>query len=158
MLIDTARFSLDVHVSISAPAHISSSRPYQRLISKCLQQTWDVEKWMWPYAAMTAWVVQILFLTSTCATKAAVLLFYQRLVKNAYVKRWVWAIWGALKGPCNPALVRRQFSSTDRRQRQDCWLAQEQQAPPPSAMVLSPRVTRIHATCYSEPERYILLS
>ncbi|KXL48519.1 hypothetical protein M433DRAFT_63063 [Acidomyces richmondensis BFW] len=56
--------------------------------------TWDVRLDMYVDAALVGWIAQVLFLTSTCATKCSVLLFYRRLVKD--IGRWIYAIWAAL--------------------------------------------------------------
>jgi hypothetical protein len=58
--------------------------------------TWDVPTDRWEHAALDGWIAQLLFLVSTCATKSSVLLFYRRIVKNAFVLRWIYAIWAAL--------------------------------------------------------------
>ena len=50
----------------------------------------------WPGAALTGFIAQILFLVSTCATKASVLLFYRRMAKDTYSRTWLYATWGAL--------------------------------------------------------------
>jgi len=42
------------------------------------------------------WIAQVVFLTSTCATKCSVLLFYRRIVTDTYSRKWLYAIWGTL--------------------------------------------------------------
>jgi hypothetical protein len=46
--------------------------------------------------ALNGWIAQILFIISTCATKASVLMFYRRMTKDTYNRLWLYAIWGAL--------------------------------------------------------------
>ncbi len=46
--------------------------------------------------AFFAWLSQLAFLRSTCATKASVLLFYRRLVKGTYSKKWKYATIAAI--------------------------------------------------------------
>ena len=60
--------------------------------------TWDVRFDQYVPAAMVGWIAQVLFLISTCATKTSVLLFYRRMVKDAYSRKWLYAIWAALFG------------------------------------------------------------
>lgn len=56
--------------------------------------TWDVRLGWFSDAALIGWIAQVLMLISTCATKASVLLFYRRMVKDT--GRWKYAIWTAL--------------------------------------------------------------
>ena len=58
--------------------------------------TWDVNPNQYVGAALTGFIAQILFLCSTCATKASVLLFYRRMAKDTYSPRWRYAIYTAL--------------------------------------------------------------
>lgn len=58
--------------------------------------TWDVPPDRYVGAALLGFISQILFLTSTCATKASVLLFYRRMTKGTYSKKLLWATWIAL--------------------------------------------------------------
>ena len=58
--------------------------------------TWDVKYEWYVHAALVGWIAQILFLFSTTATKVSVLLFYRRMVKDTYSRRWLYAIWAAL--------------------------------------------------------------
>ena len=60
------------------------------------RHTWDVPREWYQGAALTGWIAQILFMTSTTATKTSVLLFYRRMVKDTYSRRWLYAIWAAL--------------------------------------------------------------
>ncbi len=46
--------------------------------------------------ARNAFIAQLLFVISTCATKASILLFYRRMAKDTYDPRWRYAIWAAL--------------------------------------------------------------
>lgn len=59
-------------------------------------QTWDVPPVEYAGAAFMGFIAQILFLCSTCATKASVLLFYRRMAKDTYTKTWLYATWAAL--------------------------------------------------------------
>jgi hypothetical protein len=43
-----------------------------------------------------SWILQVLMLVSSGATKASVLLFYRRLVVNSLARRWKFAIYFAL--------------------------------------------------------------
>lgn len=63
--------------------------------------TWDVRYNQYVGAALTGWIAQVLFVVSTSATKTSVLLFYRRMVKDTYSRRWLYAIWAALG--CNAA-------------------------------------------------------
>jgi hypothetical protein len=58
------------------------------------RHTWDVKLQWYTGAALMGWIAQVLMLSSTCATKLSVLLFYCRMVKD--IGRWVYAIWIAL--------------------------------------------------------------
>lgn len=58
------------------------------------RHTWDVPVEWFSGAAMYGWIAQVFMLTSTCATKCSVLLFYRRMVKDT--GQWVYAIWAAL--------------------------------------------------------------
>lgn len=40
-----------------------------------------------------AWVAQVLFIHSTCATKVSVLLFYRRMAQNTYKRVWIWTVY-----------------------------------------------------------------
>ena len=58
--------------------------------------TWDVRMNQYVGAALIGWISQVLFLSSTSATKTSVLLFYRRMAKDTYSRRWLYAIWAAL--------------------------------------------------------------
>lgn len=58
--------------------------------------TWDVPPEEYVGAAASGFAAQILFLVSTCATKASVLLFYRRMAKDTYSRSWLYATRGAL--------------------------------------------------------------
>lgn len=58
--------------------------------------TWDVRFDQYVGAALTGWIAQVLFLCSVSATKMSVLLFYRRMAKDTYSRRWLYAIWAAL--------------------------------------------------------------
>ena len=58
--------------------------------------TWDVPIEEWVPAALTGWISQVLFLISVSATKTSVLLFYRRMAKDTYSRRWLYAIFAAL--------------------------------------------------------------
>ncbi|KAK5168904.1 uncharacterized protein LTR77_006213 [Saxophila tyrrhenica] len=58
--------------------------------------TWDVPLESFVPTAKNGWIAQILFIISTCATKASILLFYRRMTKGTYNARWRYAIWAVL--------------------------------------------------------------
>jgi uncharacterized membrane protein len=43
--------------------------------------------------ALTAWLSEFLFLIGTCCIKVSVLLFFRRMVKDLFERRWRTAIW-----------------------------------------------------------------
>jgi hypothetical protein len=51
---------------------------------------------MYEDSALMAWLAQLSFLLSTCATKISVLLFYRRLVVGTYSVKWRWATIAAI--------------------------------------------------------------
>ena len=51
-------------------------------------------------AALIAWLSEIAFLISTCATKVSVLLFYRRLTDGTYGRRWKIATIAAIVFTC----------------------------------------------------------
>ncbi|GAB7366365.1 hypothetical protein MBLNU230_g8164t1 [Neophaeotheca triangularis] len=59
------------------------------------RHTWDVRPDLFPPAALTAWLAQVFFLTSSCATKISILLFYRRMAVDVE-RKWQFAIWGAM--------------------------------------------------------------
>ena len=60
------------------------------------RHTWDVKPEQYVGAALNGWIAQVVFITSTGATKASVLLFYRRMTKDTYSRLWLYAIWFAL--------------------------------------------------------------
>lgn len=61
--------------------------------------TWDVRIEWYSGAALMGWIAQVFMLTSTCATKCSVLLFYRRMVKDT--GRWIYATYAALAFTCS---------------------------------------------------------
>lgn len=49
---------------------------------------WDVLPTKFVSIAFVGWLAQLAFLISTCSTKVSVLLFYRRLTKGTYNKKW----------------------------------------------------------------------
>ena len=60
------------------------------------RHTWDVLPSHYEGAAFCGWIGQIMFLISTCATKASVLMFYRRMVAGSYSRAWLFWIWASL--------------------------------------------------------------
>ncbi|GAB7336224.1 hypothetical protein MBLNU13_g08991t2 [Cladosporium sp. NU13] len=60
------------------------------------RHTWDVPVTSFSEAAKIAWILQVLMLFASGATKASVLLFYRRLVTGTLARRWKLAIYFAL--------------------------------------------------------------
>lgn len=44
----------------------------------------------------SAWVGQLIFLTGTCLIRISILLFYRRMVKGTFKRRWTWSVWVAI--------------------------------------------------------------
>ncbi|KAK5111159.1 hypothetical protein LTR62_005359 [Meristemomyces frigidus] len=57
---------------------------------------WDVPPAWFEAAVLLAWLTELFFTVSSCATKISVLLFYRRLTKGTISKRWKGATIGAI--------------------------------------------------------------
>ena len=57
---------------------------------------WDVPITDFEGSALMSWLAEFSYLLSTCSTKVSVLLFYRRLVKGTFSKRWKWATIAAI--------------------------------------------------------------
>jgi hypothetical protein len=57
---------------------------------------WDVPPQSYSRLSMCAWAAQVTFLISTGCTKCSILLFYRRLQKGTFNKRWQYCIYAAL--------------------------------------------------------------
>lgn len=44
----------------------------------------------------SAWLGQFIFLIGTCLVRISVLLFYRRMVKGTFKRRWKWSVWVAI--------------------------------------------------------------
>ncbi|QDS72812.1 hypothetical protein FKW77_006640 [Venturia effusa] len=60
------------------------------------RHVWDIPQALHPQAALIAWGAEGLFLTSTCLTKISILLFYRRLVEQAFSKTRQRIIYGLI--------------------------------------------------------------
>jgi hypothetical protein len=60
-----------------------------------------------PIFALTAWLSEFLFLIGTCCLKVSVLLFFRRIVKDLFERRWQITIWA---GVCYTVAVTLVFS------------------------------------------------
>jgi len=57
---------------------------------------WDVPPKLYSRLSMCAWAAQVTFLISTGCCKCSILLFYRRLQKGTFNKRWLYCIYAAL--------------------------------------------------------------
>jgi hypothetical protein len=57
---------------------------------------WDVPPQLYSRLSMCAWAAQVTFLISTGCCKCSILLFYRRLQKGTFNKRWQYCIYAAL--------------------------------------------------------------
>jgi len=57
---------------------------------------WDVQITMFEDAALIAWLAEFAWLISTCCSKVSILLFYRRLTKGTFSRRWKYATIGAI--------------------------------------------------------------
>ena len=60
------------------------------------RHVWDVPFDEFEKTALMAWLGELAFIVSTSCTKVSVLLFYRRLVKGTFSKRWKWATIAAI--------------------------------------------------------------
>jgi hypothetical protein len=44
----------------------------------------------------SAWLGQLIFLSGTCLIRISILLFYRRMVKGTFRRRWKWSVWAAI--------------------------------------------------------------
>jgi len=44
----------------------------------------------------SAWLGQLIFLIGTCLIRISILLFFRRMVKGTFRKRWTWSVWAAI--------------------------------------------------------------
>lgn len=83
------------------PAYLGATMMTTIIILDCVQydsdrHLWDVPPTKYEGLALMAWLSEVAFLTSTCATKVSVLLFYRRLVRGSYNRMWRWLTLGAI--------------------------------------------------------------
>ncbi|TID18911.1 hypothetical protein E2P81_ATG05887 [Venturia nashicola] len=57
---------------------------------------WDVPIEDWWKGGLVAFIIESLFLWSTCLTKVSVLMFYRRLVQGTYSRKFKLALWAAI--------------------------------------------------------------
>jgi hypothetical protein len=46
--------------------------------------------------SQSAWLGQLIFLIGTCLIRISILLFYRRMVKGTFRRRWKWSVWAAI--------------------------------------------------------------
>jgi hypothetical protein len=63
------------------------------------RHTWDIPYDKYPLLVQLGYFAQVFFLISMCTTKLSVLLFYRRMVKNVYSRKWLYILWAAIT--CN---------------------------------------------------------
>jgi hypothetical protein len=44
----------------------------------------------------SAWLGQLIFLSGTCLVRISILLFFRRMVKGTFRRRWRWSVWAAI--------------------------------------------------------------